>query len=194
MNQDILVLLEPGKYVDLLKILQENHLSDISASYLIKCLIEWNKIKVRKGPEWYPKVSKETLMVSSIYVPRSGLHNGTFLCVTNKKVLYISISGVQTIINVFIFKTIHPYGISFFSLQKNQEELVKCLTETKLIDWFLNPTFNAITSEQLPFLETLVKKKNLQLELVYTFNNYKMSKKKLFALPKIKYVPILSLF
>lgn len=170
MKEDILVLLDPRKYVKLIKVLIENQSSALLAIYMIKRLIEWDKIKARKGPEWFPQISKAIQMETSVFVPRSGPLNGTFLYVTKK--------------------TNDPYCISFFSLHENKEELIKCLNETNIIDWSMNLVLKAITPSHLIILEDLVKKHNLQIEHINSFNNYRISKEKLFALPKIKYVLI----
>lgn len=83
---DILVVLDPQKYVELLETLKEGMPATFYMTYIVTNIIDWNNLKEKKGLDWYKNVSELVPRSASILVPRTGFQNATFFVVDEYKV------------------------------------------------------------------------------------------------------------
>lgn len=87
MVNDILESLSPDKYIELSGILERQLPRSICAVYLLKNLIEWRKIKHNfNNFEWgQPEIGVDMKKIR-VYVPKSGMQNGTFIIINELNV------------------------------------------------------------------------------------------------------------
>ena len=78
-------LLPPSKYFELRDVLKRNLPSSIYAQYLIENLIEWHKNPNLKNIQW-GSVKSVDLDKINVFVPKTGLQNGTFIIIDDLKV------------------------------------------------------------------------------------------------------------